>query len=377
VSVPGAAGLRFQPEGEQPLLLNPGPVNVTRAVAEALLSGDLCHREPEYAALQAELRDLLVRAFAPGGGWEPVLLTGSGTAAMEAAVSSSLSPEGKLLVLQNGVYGERLARIAAAHRLPARVLEAGWTEPCDPAAVARALAEDPALEVVAAVHHETTTGLLNPVRELAAVVRDAGRTLVLDSISGLAGEELDVPGWGVDVVIGTANKCIRGIPGQAFCLVRREVICRIAAYPPRSLYLHLPTYQEEQAQGGVPFTPAVQVAFAFRAALRELLEEGVAERVARAGRTAARVRAGLEELGLELLLPPERRSRTITTVRLPAGWTYEALHDALRAEGFVIYAGQGPLRQEAFRVSNMGVLDDADYDRFLAVLGRALGRGGA
>lgn len=366
----------FRPGDDAPaLLLNPGPVNVSDRVARALLRGDLCHREPEYDDLQQEVRRRLIDVFAPGGDHAAVLLTGSGTAAMEAAVSSLVGPGERLLVARNGVYGERLEKIARAHGIEHAVVDApSWFDPIDPAAVAAALDRDPALSSVAVVHHETTTGLLNPVRELAEVCRARGRSLIVDAISSIGGEELDLVGWGVDAVIGTANKCIRGLPGVSFVLCRRGLLERAAAWPPRTLYLHLPAYFAEQERGGIPFTPAVQVTYALHEALAELSQEGVAARAAGCRRLAERLRAGLEQLGLSLLLPADRRSSTITTVALPGGWAYERLHDALRAEGFVIYAGQGDLRRRAFRVATMGTLDEADVDRLLAALARALGR---
>lgn len=370
---------RFRPTDDEPLvLLNPGPVNVSARVARALLRGDLCHREPEFAALQAEIRERLVELFAPGGEHAAVLLTGSGTAAMEAALSSLVAPDERLLVLRNGVYGERLAAIARVHGLDAAHLDApAWTAPHDPRALARALDADPSITTVAVVHHETTTGLLNPVRELAQVCRARGRALLVDAISSLGGEELEPVEWGVDAVIATANKCIRGLPGMSFVLVRRALLARAAAWPARTLYLHLPTYFAEQEQGGTPFTPAVQVAYALHEALAELADEGVVARARANAALAGRLRRGLERLGLSLLLPAPLRSSTITTVRLPARWTYEPLHDVLRARGFVIYAGQGDLRRQAFRVATMGTLDAADVDAFLEALARTLGRSAA
>lgn len=369
---------RFRPtDDEPPLLLNPGPVNVSARVAKALLRGDLCHREPEFAALQSEIRSRLVDLFAPHGEHTAVLLTGSGTAAAEAAVSSLVGPSERLLVLRNGVYGERLATIARAHEIDLALLDTqAWTEAHDPRALARTLDADPSITTVAVVHHETTTGLLNPVRELAQVCRARGRALIVDAISSLGGEPLDLA-WGLDAVIATANKCLRGLPGMSFVLVRRALLERAVAFPARTLYLHLPAYFAEQERGGTPFTPAVQVAYALHEALAELREEGVDARARGNAALAQRLRVGLERLGLSLLLPPALRSSTITTVRLPERWSYERLHDVLRARGFVIYAGQGDLRRHAFRVATMGTLEAADVDEFLAALGRTLGRSAA
>jgi 2-aminoethylphosphonate-pyruvate transaminase len=353
------------------ILLNPGPVNVSPRVTAALARGDLCHREPEFAALLASIRRRLVEAFAPRGGFTAVVLTGSGTAALEAAVTSTLSARGRLVVVRNGVYGERIAAMAEAARLPVTTVDGAWTDPPDLAAVERALAE-PDVEAVAIVHHETTTGLLNPVAEVGRLARAHGKLLLVDSVSGLAGDALDFDEVGADLVVGTANKCIQGLPGMSFVLVRESAMARIATYPRRSLYLSLGVHHEAQVRGAVPFTPAIQVGYAFDEALAELLEEGVAARVARHGKMAALLRAGFAELGLGFVLPPPLRSSSITALWLPPGQTYAAMHDALKARGFVIYEGQGRLQREIFRVANMGHLTAGDFERFLKALRETL-----
>lgn len=347
------------------ILLNPGPVNVSPRVTAALARGDLCHREPEAYELLARIRERLARAFAPRGGFTPVLVTGSGTAALEMAVTSVLSPAGRLVVVANGVYGERIASMAAAARLPHTVVEGEWTAPPDLAKVEAAVRE-PDVEAIAMVHHETTTGLLNPVAAVGAIARRYGRLVLVDSVSGLAGDALDLET--VDLVAGTANKCIQGLPGMAFVLARTSVLERLAAHPPRSVYLSLATY----AKNAMPFTPAVQAAYALDEALAELLEEGVDARIARYARAAAQLRAGFADLGLSLVLPPELRSNSITALRLPAGRSYAALHDGLKARGFVVYEGQGRLARELFRVANMGHLGREDFARFLSALGEVL-----
>jgi 2-aminoethylphosphonate-pyruvate transaminase len=352
------------------ILLNPGPVNVSPRVTAALGRGDLCHREPEYADLQDRIRARLVRAFAPGGRYTAVLITGSGTAALEAAVTSVLSERGRLVVVSNGVYGERIAAMAAAARLPHTVVESPWTEPPDLGAVERAL-RAPDVEAVAVVHHETTTGLVNPVAEVGRLARAHGKLVVVDSVSGLAGDALDLEL--ADLVVGTGGKCIQAFPGMAFVLVRDDAMARLARHPRRSLYLSLTVHHEAQERRTVPFTPAVQLAYALDEALAELLEEGVAARIARYGAAAALLRGGFERLGLDFVLPSARRSNSITSLRLPPGQTYPSLHDGLKERGFVVYEGQGRLAREIFRVANMGHLVRRDFERFLAALGEVLG----
>jgi 2-aminoethylphosphonate-pyruvate transaminase len=349
------------------ILLNPGPVNVSPRVTAALARGDLCHREPEAYALLDRIRGRLTEAFAPAGGFTAVLVSGSGTAALETAVSSAVSATGRLVVVSNGVYGRRIADMAVAARLPHAVVEGEWTAAPDLAAVERTVAAAD-VEAVAVVHHETTTGLLNPVAAVGAIARRHGKLLLVDSISGLAGDALDLEAAGADLVVGTANKCIQGLPGMAFVLVRSDVLPRLAAHPKRSLYLSLATY----VANPMPFTPAVQAGYALDEALAELLEEGVAARIARYRAAAARLRAGFERLGLACVLPPALRSNSITALRLPEGRTYPSLHDGLKARGFVVYEGQGPLATTLFRVANMGHLTPGDFDRFLAALGEVL-----
>ena len=166
--------------------------------------------------------------------------------------------------------------------------------------------------------------------------------------------------------------CALGLPGISFVIARRQAIERAAGFPPRTVYLDLPNYLAKQEHSNTPFTPAIQVLFAFREALRELAEETVAGRIARYEEAARILRTGFEHMGLELLLPSEHRSNTITTIRLPEGVTYLQIHDAVKELGFVIYSGQGNLSKTCFRVANMGAIPTAELHRFIEVLNRFL-----
>ncbi|MEZ0230546.1 MAG: alanine--glyoxylate aminotransferase family protein, partial [Planctomycetota bacterium] len=363
------------------ILLNPGPVNVSDRVRSALVRGDLCHREPEFQKLMTGVRRSLEDLFAPGKTHVAILVAGSGTSAVEAMIAS-VAPRGqKLAVVSNGVYGERIIDIATRHGLDVLpVVPEGSPVGKVPPGVSPTWLSIPSraqIEAVldrkdvaglAAVHHETTTGLLNPIAEWGALAKARGKRFLVDSVSGMAGEELDLAAWGIDAVACTANKCIQGIPGSSFVLVRREVLTE----KPRTLYLDLVKNLEAQEKGFPAFTQPVQVLFAFEAALEELREETVSGRVARMKRASQQLRTGFKDLGLDLLLPEAVRSNTITTLSLPRGVTYPALHDALKARGFVIYAGQGGLEKSVFRVANMGALGEADFAAFLGALAPCL-----
>ena len=342
------------------ILLNPGPANTSREVREALVTPDLCHREPEFFEVMRDCRERLVRLAEGGRGFAAVLFTGSGTAAVEAAVSSAVPADGGLLVVDNGVYGDRLLRIARAHGIPSRALSYDVATPARPDDVRAALRAERHLTHVAVVHHETTTGVLNPVAEIVRAAAGEGRRVLVDAMSSLFGEPLDVTQDGIDFVMASANKCLQGVPGISFVLARRQALDALRGKPPRSVYLDLANHYVAQERDNTPFTPAVQVLHAMRQALLELEKEGVAERIARYAENARVLRRGMAALGFEMLVAEGARSSILTTFKLPSGIAYDPLHDAMKRRGYIIYAGQGDIRKYAFRVSNMGTLTPAD-----------------
>ena len=356
------------------ILLNPGPVNVSERVRKALQGPDICHREPEFADLLQRIRQKLLKAFVAGGeaDYTAIVLTGTGTAAVEAAVLSSVPHGKRMTVINNGVYGGRIASMIGPHRLGVAELKLDWGTRPNLDQVGLALKQHPEVHAVAMVHHETTTGLINPVKEVAEIVDRQNRVFVVDSVSGLAGDPLDICGSKIYMVAGTAGKCVQGFPGVSFVLVRKGFMERMKGYPKRSCYLNLPSYYEDQEKGSIPFTPAVQLYYAFDEALTELLEEGVPNRIQRYRRAAAMIRQQMQTLGLKPLLPPELQSNTITSYYLPGGVTYQVLHDHLKEEGYVIYAGQGQLEDKIFRVANMGALSEHDLQGFLAAFKRVV-----
>jgi 2-aminoethylphosphonate-pyruvate transaminase len=359
------------------VLLNPGPANTTATVRGALVMPDLCHREPECFEMVRHCRELLVTLAGAGPDWAAVLFAGSGTAAVEAMVASAVPPDGGLLVIDNGVYGDRIARIARAHAIPAEVLHYDIWTPVDPGDVDRALARRPDLSHVAVVHHETTSGVLNPVADVARAVARHRRSLLVDAMSSLFGETLAIGDPGIDFVAASANKCLQGVPGVSFVLGRRSALDALAGRSPRSVYLDLHGHYRSQESDNTPFTPAVQVLHAMEQALLELKDEGPAARVARYAENARVLREGMARLGLEMLTPPSARGNVLTTFRLPAGVAYPALHDAMKRRGYVIYAGQGQIATYAFRVANMGTLTPADMEKVVAAFASCLEELGA
>ena len=370
------------------VLLNPGPANTSTSVRHALVMPDLGHREREVLDLLRRCRDRLVRLAAPASppadtaatsgdpvrssDWSAVLFTGSGTAAVEAAVSSVVPRERSLLVVNNGVYGDRMLRIARAHALHTVVLNYDHLTPVAPEDVEHVLHDYPDVSHVALVHHETTTGLLNPVADVVGVAARQGRRVLVDAMSSLFGEPLDLTQDGLDFVIAGASAGLQAVAGVSFVLGRRPALEALVGRPPRSVYLDLVSQWTQQEADDTLFTPAVQVLHAMEQALAELADEGVAQRLARYAENARVLREGLTRLGLSILVPEGARSNVLTTFRLPEGLPYDSLHDAMKRRGYVIDAGQGDVREHAFRVSNMGTLTPADMRKVAAAFAASL-----
>ncbi len=345
------------------LLLNPGPVTLSERVRQSLLSPDLCHREPEFFDLQDEARARLLAVYdLDPARWQAVLVTGSGTAAVESMVVSLPPAEARVLVIANGVYGERVAQMAAQAGIAHEVVDSGWMNAIDLARVESHLAAGRVTHVVA-VHHETTTGRLNDLRALGALCTARGARLLVDGVSSFGAEAIDFADPSLVAVAATANKCLHGVPGLAFVVVRRDALATASR---RAYSLDLVRLAELQDRRDTPFTPAVHAAYALVEALREFEDEG--GRTARHARYAAladRVRAGFAALGIATVLPVAASSIVLRAYRLPGGLDYATLHDGLKARGFVIYAGQGGLAAQLFRISTMGAMTAADADRLV------------
>jgi len=355
------------------LLLNPGPVTLSERVRRSLLAPDLCHRESEFFDLQDEVRTRLLAVYGlDPAEWAAVLVTASGTGAVESMVTTLVPRDGQVLVAENGVYGERIARICAQYGIAHERLVGDWMQPIDLAGIAARLGSPQGVRFthVAVVHHETTTGRLNDLRALGELCRRNGAEMLADAVSSFGAESLDFADGSLAAAAATANKCLHGVPGVAFVIVRRRALERAAS---RSHYLDLTRLAGAQDRRDTPFTPAVQAHYALVEALREHAEQGGwPKRHRRYAALAEQVRAGLDELGVAAALPPGESSVVLRAYRLPARLSYATLHDWLKARGFVIYAGQGDLSKRLFRISTMGEITAKDIDRLLGCCGELL-----
>jgi 2-aminoethylphosphonate-pyruvate transaminase len=348
------------------ILLNPGPINITERVRRAMLREDLCHREPEFAQLALDIKARLVKVYPEAAKhYEAILLTGSGTCAVEAMLSTLVPRDGKALVVTNGVYGERMAAMLTAHGKPLEVVTSQWHEPMNLTEVENRITRDAAITHVIAVHHETTTGRLNEVAKLGQICQRKNVALLLDCVSSFGAEAIEFDAWNLEACAATANKCLHGVPGLCFVLVKHSVFeSRPSAAG--SVYLDLYPYHKEQQQGYSPFTQAVHVSYALHEALLELEElGGWTARHRHYSTLSQKIRQGLQELGIETLLDERDYCSMLTSFKLPSSHSYEQIHEALKDAGFVIYAGQGRLKQAIFRIANMGDIQLDDVERLL------------
>jgi 2-aminoethylphosphonate-pyruvate transaminase len=351
------------------VLLNPGPAVVSDRVHRAVSGPDLCHREREYPDLFARVREKLLAVAGVGNDWTAVMIGGSGTAAMEAMTGAFVRRGRRLLVCRNGVYGDRLRQIAERLGIETAEVTAPDTVPIDPRAVERALDGDPLIDAVAIVQHETTTGLLNPVHEIGRIADTYGVLTLVDAISSLGAEVLTPAAHGLDVVAGTSNKCLHGLPGVSFLLLSPRAQERAADVAPRSLYLDVRGYLAAARRSTVPFTPPIPAMYGLSAALEELADEGLH---ARRGKYLARMAFldnALERLGMEAIVAPPHRSASVRALPLPGGIGYGELHDRMRSAGYVIYGGLGEAAQTTFRVCALGAIEIDALRGFAATLG--------
>ncbi len=351
------------------VLFNPGPVVTSPRVKSALVHHDVCHRDSDYSAVLRRLQHKLRRVCRGGSEHDIVLFSGSGTAAMEAAVSSCIPRDRKLLVVSNGAFGERFSEIASVHNIATVDLRYDWGQLIDPAEVRQALKENP--DVVAAImcHHETSVGILNPVQEVGRACRELDRMFFVDTVSSLGGEDLDVRRDKIDVLISSANKCLHAVSGVSFVCVHKRIWPRIESIAPRVYYLDLKRYHRiHEALAQTPFTPAVSNYFALDAALDELLQQGVSASIQHYRELNGRIRAALRRMGLTQLTSTGHESHTITTVKVPEYMGFDSLYQEMKKRGYIIYACKDHLAGRYFQIANMGDLSDEMVQGFLDTL---------
>ena len=353
-------------------LFNPGPVNLSKRVREALLGADICHRESEFLELHEEIQRRLLDVYAlDPRHWQILIHAGSGTSAVESMLVSLVPEGGRVLVLHNGAYGERMQAILECHGISHCSLGFPWDEAIELGRLEEALKAEPALSHVALVQNETSSGRLNDIGGVAALCRERGLPLLVDAVSAFGAEDLCTEAGNVAAYAFSSGKCLHGIPGLGLVLLSREAAESLGK--PRknqNFYLDLQRYLKAfHSRSGPPFTPSVHCCYALREALAELQEAGgwKARRALYLHRRRL-LHKGLEIAGFSPLVLAPQASSSIS-IFLLRGMSYAALHDTLKQEGMIIYAAQGRFAEGSFLLSIMGDLPDAVVQRLASRIG--------
>ena len=361
---------------ERKILLNPGPATTSEGVKQALLMPDICPREEAFCAMLSDVRTRLAAIAGDPSQISTIPVVGNGTTALEATLISFVPADGVALIVENGDYGTRLVEMARACGVPHRVAAVGWGEPIDLAAIERTLqSETDAITHLVFVHHETSSGLLNPLTELTALAARFGVAVIVDAMSSFAALPVPIGGaGGADVLVSSANKCIQGMAGLSFAIATHRAIEDARRTTPRSVALNLVAeFDHLEKTGQMRFTCPPQLLSALQRALIEFAAEGLEARGARYAASMRTLVAGLRELGFELLLEDPHHSGILVAIREPrAPWyDFKTMHDALFDEGFTIYPGKSDATP-TFRLAVLGDIDETDIDNFLAALRRYL-----
>ena len=357
------------------VLLNPGPATTTDTVKYAQVVPDICPREKEFAGLMKGLRsDLLKVVHAPEDEYTAVLFCGSGTINIDICINS-LVPEGKkILVVNNGAYNSRAVEVCQMYHILHIDLKSSVFEQPNLADVERTLQKNPDVAVVYCCHHETGTGVLNPIREIGALAHQYGAIFISDTTSTLGMIPLDVVKDNVDFCMASAQKGLMAMSGLSFIIGRKSIVEASKNYPTRSYYCNLYLqYEYFEKTGEMHFTPPVQTIYATIQALKEYFAEGEEAKFARHHTVYKAIRQGVAELGLQTVIDPKIESGLVVSVLYPEdpNWDFEKVHDYCYERGFTIYPGKISTTN-TFRLCALGAITPKDIEDFFIVLKEAL-----
>ncbi len=362
------------PRWKDKILFTPGPLTTSQTVKQTMLR-DLGSRDIEFIGLVKDIRDKLVELGQVGRDeYTAVLMQGSGTFGLEAVVSSTVPPDGKLLIIINGAYGKRLAKIASILRIDTAILEYAENTTPDPEEVEDKLKSDDKITNVAVVHCETTTGIINPVMEIGRVVTKFKPKYIVDAMSSFGAMPINLAECGIDYLVSSANKCVEGVPGFSFIICRLNSLRETAGYARSVSFDLLDQYQGFEKNGQFRFTPPTHSLVAFRQALEELeTEGGVVGRAERYRRNYEVLIRGMRQMGFKEYLKSELQGYIITSFLYPddANFSFEKFYESLNQKDYVIYPGKVS-DANCFRIGNIGRIFEADVKALLAAIAETI-----
>ena len=357
------------------ILLNPGPATTTDSVKMAQVVPDICPREKEFANLMKDIRtDLLKIVHADPEIFTSVLFCGSGTINIDVCLNSLLPAGKKALILNNGAYSSRAADVCRYYHLPHIDLKMDVYSPVDMALYKRTIEENPDIAIVYVTHHETGTGILNPIREIGAIAHSRDAILIADTTASLGMIPLDLDSDNVDFCMASAQKGLMAMTGVSYVVGNRKMIEESRHFPKRSYYCNLyMQYEYFEKHGEMHFTPPVQTLYALRQALKEYFEEGEEAKWNRHKRVFEAIHGGLQKLGFRDVIKREWQAGLVAAIKYPEdeNWDFEKIHDYCYEKGFTIYPGKiGDAK--TFRLCALGAIDEEDIYEFFQVFQKGL-----
>jgi 2-aminoethylphosphonate-pyruvate transaminase len=366
------------PAGKDKVLFTPGPLMTSRTVKQAMLR-DIGSKDYEFIAIVQDIRKKLIDiGQADPREYTTILLQGAGTYSLEAILSSTVPPDGKILVIINGAYGKRMEKIASVLKIETIALEYSENVTAKPQDVESTLKEHPEITSVAIVHCETTTGIINPIKEIGQIVAKAGAKYCVDAMSSFGAVSVNLSQCCIDYLVSSANKCIEGVPGFSFVLAKISSLEQTEGYARSVCFDLLDQYRGLEKNGQFRFTPPTHALIAYHQALLELQAEGGVEaRAVRYKKNYETLVAGMREMGFTEYLKPEDQGYIITSFRFPEdkNFSFERFYELLNQRNFVIYPGK-VIDAHCFRIGNIGRIFEADIQALLAAIREVIAKMG-
>ncbi len=357
------------------ILLNPGPATTTDTVKYAQVVPDICPREKEFGDIMRWMRDELVKiVHGDLNKYTSVLFCGSGTINIDVLMNSLLPEGGKILVINNGAYSTRAVEVCQYYHIPHIDLKFPFDQRPDMELVKKTLEENPDIAVVHTTHNETGTGLLNPIREIGALVHSFGKVFTVDTTSTYAMLPIDIEKDNVDFVMASAQKGLMAMTGLSFIVGNREIIEKSKDYPTRSYYCNLyMQYDFFERTGEMHFTPPVQTVYATKQAIEEYWKEGEMPKYRRHMAVWEKIHEGIAKLGFRYIIKKEEQSGMVVSVKYPndPNWDFTKVHDYCYERGFTIYPGK-VASTDTFRLCSLGAITEKDIEDFFVVFEEAL-----
>ncbi|MCJ8012920.1 2-aminoethylphosphonate--pyruvate transaminase [Paenibacillus sp. KQZ6P-2] len=356
------------------ILLTPGPTTTTDSVKWSQVVPDICPREAEFGEIMEHITTELTRVVADSDHYQTILFGGSGTAAVESMICSVPGNEA-IVIVNNGAYGKRMCEIAKVYGIDYLEFRSPFDDAIDMAELERLIrSSGRTISHLAVVHHETTTGLLNNVKELGELCRKYHMDMMVDAMSSFAAIPIQMKEMNISFLASSSNKNLQGMPGVSFVIAEKSKLEHLKDKKPRSYYLNLyAQYQYFADHAQMRFTPPVQTLYALRQAIQELKQEGIAERYERYTTSWKTLISGLKKLGLTYIVPEEHHSKIITSIQEPyEGFDFQSMHDFFYSKGIMIYPGK-LAELKTFRIANIGDITHKDIETFLELLENYLG----